>query len=43
MLWMELLIESQIVKAELLTPLVTEAEELLKITVTAIRNTKSRR
>jgi four helix bundle protein len=37
MLWFELLI---IVKAELLSPLHAEAEELLKIMVTAIPNTK---
>ena len=43
MLWLELLSESGIVKAELLAPLHTEAEELLKITITVIRTTKSRK
>jgi four helix bundle protein len=43
MLWMELLIESWIVKAELLEPLHDEAEELIKITIAAIRTTKRRK
>jgi four helix bundle protein len=43
MLWLELLVESGIVKADLLQPLRSEAEELLKITVTSIRKTKAKR
>lgn len=42
MLWIELLADSGIIRKELLDPLHTEAEELLKITVTAIRKTKSK-
>ncbi len=40
MLWLELFGESGIVKADLLAPLHTEADELIKITITAIRTTK---
>lgn len=40
MLWLELLTESGIVKTELLAPFHSEAEELLKITIAAIRTTK---
>ena len=43
MLWLELLTESGIVKTELLAPLHAEAEELLKITVSAIRATKDKK
>jgi four helix bundle protein len=42
MLWLELLGESGVVKADLLAPLRTEAEELLKITITAIKATRKR-
>lgn len=42
MLWMELLVDSGIIRKELLDPLHAESEELLKITVTAIRKTKSK-
>jgi four helix bundle protein len=42
-LWLELLVESGIVKADLLQPLQAEAEELLKITVASIRKTKAAR
>ena len=41
MLWLELLAESGLVKADLLEPLRQEADELLSIVVTAIRKTKS--
>ena len=43
MLWFELLVESGIVKPELLSPLHAEAEELIKITITSIKTTKRRR
>jgi four helix bundle protein len=43
MLWLELRTESGIVKTELLAPLHAEAEELLKITVTAIKSTRNRK
>ncbi len=43
MLWVELLVESDIVENQKLQPLRQEAEELLKITVAAIRKTKARR
>jgi four helix bundle protein len=42
MLWMELLVESGMIKPEMLQPLHQEAEELLKIVVTAIKKTKAR-
>jgi four helix bundle protein len=42
MLWMELLVESGMVKPEKLHPLHQEAEELLKIVVTAIKKTKAK-
>jgi four helix bundle protein len=42
MLWLELLGESEIVKPDLLAPLHSEAEELLKITITAIKATRKR-
>lgn len=42
MLWLELLGESEIVKPDLLAPLHAEAEELLKITITAIKATRKR-
>lgn len=37
--WMELLIESGLVESSRLIALMTEAEEILRITVTAIKNT----
>lgn len=37
--WMELLIESGVVKASRLEQLMTEAEEILRIVVSAIKNT----
>ena len=40
--WMELLIEAGIVKAELLEPLMQEADELLAITVASINTAKKR-
>jgi four helix bundle protein len=39
-LWFELLVESGIVSNEKLQPLLQEAEELIKIIVTAIKKTK---
>ncbi len=41
--WLELLSETGIVKADLLEPLVAEAEELTAILVTAAKTTKARR
>ena len=41
MLWLELLAESDIVPKHLLQDLHEEAEELLKIIVTSIKNTRS--
>ena len=41
MLWFELLIEANIVPEHKLMPLHQEAEELIKIIVTSIKNTKS--
>lgn len=41
--WLELLSESGIVKAQLLEPLVDEAEELTAILVTSAKTTKARR
>jgi four helix bundle protein len=43
MLWMELLVESGIIKEARLAPLLTEADELIKVVVTAIKKTKSKR
>lgn len=37
--WMELLIEAGIIKPDRLTALMTEAEDILRITVSAIKNT----
>ena len=42
-LWFELLVESDIVPQGKLAPLREEAEELLKIIVTSIKNTKARK
>ena len=42
-LWMELLIESEIVRRQLLADLLDEAEQLLKMTVASIKTIKSRR
>jgi four helix bundle protein len=40
--WMELLVESGIMPAKLLGPLMQEANELLSITVASLRTTRSR-
>ena len=40
--WLELLVEGEIVSANLLKDLMVETEELLKITVTSIKTLKSR-
>lgn len=42
-LWLELLVESDIVPASKLADLTNECEELLKMTVTAIKNTKQKK
>jgi four helix bundle protein len=42
MLWMELLVESGMVKPDKLQPLHRETEELLKIIVAAIKKTKAK-
>jgi four helix bundle protein len=42
MLWLELLMESAIVKPDPLKPLHAEAEEHLKITVASVRRTKAK-
>ena len=39
--WMQLLIESKIVKSELLANLVSEANELVAIIITCIRNSRT--
>lgn len=41
--WMELLIESRIVRAERLAPLMQEADELIDMAVTAVKTIKQRR
>jgi len=41
--WMELLVEAEIVKPELLTALMQEADELVAITVSSINTAKKRR
>ena len=43
LLWLEYLVDAKIVKAARLTSLMDETDQLLKIIVTASRNTKSRR
>ena len=43
MLWLELLAEAKIVPAELLTDILDETEQLLKMTIAAIKTLKSRR
>ncbi len=43
MLWLELLVESDVVPESKLLPLRNEANELIKIVVTAVRKTKARR
>ena len=43
MLWFELLVESEIVKASRLSALYNEAEQLLKIVVSSIKTLKRRR
>ena len=43
LLWFGLLIESSIVSAAQLTPLHSEADELLRIIVTSIKTAKSKR
>ena len=40
--WMELLVESNLTKRELITDLMNEAEEILKIVVSSIRTVKRR-
>lgn len=42
-LWLELLVEAEIVPQRLLTELQAETEELLKITVASIRTVKARK
>lgn len=42
MLWLELLVEAEIVPKARMDPLIGEAEELLRMTVAAIRTTKQR-
>ena len=42
MLWLELLVESGIVEAERMSSLLAEADELIRMTVAAIKTTKSR-
>jgi four helix bundle protein len=42
LLWMELIVESQIMPASRLTELRAEAEELLRMTVASIKTLKSR-
>ena len=41
--WMELLIEAELVEAAKLEPLMTEANELLAITISSIKTAKTRR
>ena len=43
MMWLELLVEAEIVKEGKLTELIDESDQLLRITVTSIKNTKLRR
>lgn len=43
LLWFELLVESNILTHDRLEPLMKEADELLRIIVTAIKSTKSNR
>ncbi len=40
MLWLELLVESGLVSSDRMGPLIAEADELLRMAVTAIRTTK---
>ena len=40
MMWLELLVEAEIVKQEKMTELIDETDQLLRITVTSIKNTK---
>jgi four helix bundle protein len=42
LLWLELLVESELVSAERLKELMDEVDQLLRIVVTAIKTTKSR-
>lgn len=42
MLWLELLVDAEIVPEERMAPLLGEADELLRMTVAAIRTTKQR-
>lgn len=42
LMWLELLVEAGIVVETRLSDLITETDELLRITVTSIKNTKSR-
>ena len=41
-LWLELLVESEIISASKLSALLKEADELLRIIVTSIKNTKKK-
>ena len=43
MLWFELLVESDIIGDDKLRPLHSEADELIKIMITAIKHTKSKK
>ncbi|MCL0102903.1 hypothetical protein M1N93_02950 [Dehalococcoidia bacterium] len=43
MYWFELLVDSGIVKAELLSDLMKEADELIAILVTSVKTIKARR
>ncbi|MCE9567275.1 MAG: four helix bundle protein [Planctomycetes bacterium] len=42
MLWLELLVESGIVESERMSDLLAEADELIRMTVAAIKTTKAR-
>ncbi len=42
MMWLELLVEANIVKEERLAELIDESDQLLRITVSSIKNTKLR-
>lgn len=43
LLWLELLVESGIIRNDLLSDLMDETDQLLRITVSSIKQTKSRR
>jgi four helix bundle protein len=42
-LWMELLVDAEIVRPEVLQGLLNEADQLLRMTVSSIKTIKSRR